>query len=96
MARCGDGKACAKGGDCQSGVCPVAVCAAPKCDDKVKNGSETDIDCGGGCAKCAPGQACGQAADCASGKCESAACVALRLDLLCPGSGRLGRRAQLA
>jgi hypothetical protein len=42
----------------------------PSCTDKMKNGDETDIDCGGAsCPKCANGQACGKKTDCMSGFC---------------------------
>ena len=40
------------------------------CEDGVKGGLETDIDCGGGvCGKCAGGKRCNGATDCLSGKC---------------------------
>lgn len=46
--------------------------ANPICTDKVKNSSETDVDCGGGsCPKCAPGLACASGSDCALGPCEA-------------------------
>jgi hypothetical protein len=76
-ARCIDGKKCKLGGDCQSGVCGgtdggTGTCTAPSCTDKVKNGTETDIDCGGTCAtKCDNQKACKVAADCKSGVCDS-------------------------
>src|SRR5690242_2058603 len=38
----------------------------PTCTDGVKNGDETDVDCGGSCSnKCAVGKGCGTATDCA-------------------------------
>jgi hypothetical protein len=49
------------------------------CFDGVKNGSETDIDCGGSCAKkCALTQGCMNGGDCTSGFCGaiSKVCVA--------------------
>ena len=47
--KCRDGKACAFDVDCATGYCPTEskVCAAPRYDDGVKNGSESDVDCGG-------------------------------------------------
>ncbi len=48
----------------------------PTCSDGQKNGSETDIDCGEGCAPCDVGEGCGAPADCQSGKCEGGVCVA--------------------
>ncbi len=50
---------------------PEATCA-----DGVKNGSETDVDCGTACeAKCALGQGCKSNGDCGSdGKCDKGVC----------------------
>ena len=40
-----------------SGVCTGGVCQTPACTDGVKNGSETDVDCGGGsCPGCGTGR----------------------------------------
>jgi DNA-binding beta-propeller fold protein YncE/mono/diheme cytochrome c family protein len=51
---------------------------AATCNDGVKNGSETAVDCGGSCAThCANGQACGAAADCTSGSCVGGLCQAM-------------------
>ncbi len=50
---------------------------APTCTDLIKNGAESDVDCGGGtCPKCALTRACALAADCASGICTGGRCVA--------------------
>jgi Putative metal-binding motif len=40
---------CVSGAQCTSGVCKSNVCQAPSCTDGVKNGSEVEVDCGGGC-----------------------------------------------
>jgi hypothetical protein len=53
--------------DCQSGVCDFTLltCQPPPCADGAKNGSETDIDCGGGaCPGCAVGSGCVILQDC--------------------------------
>ena len=66
-APCTDGKTCATNADCQSKYCieQSKVCAAPRSDDNVKNGDETDVDCGGANApKCAAGKACQGDRDC--------------------------------
>ncbi len=70
---CADGLACVIGADCNSGVCTALICAAPACDDNVKNGTETDDDCGGPgqCDRCGVGQICVAASDC-----ESVVCLA--------------------
>lgn len=52
--------------------------AVPSCTDGIKNGSETDIDCGGNdCTGCADGKACKGYADCATGTCSGGICVAV-------------------
>jgi hypothetical protein len=49
----------------------------PTCTDTVKNGTESDIDCGGNCTtKCATSKACAVAADCVSGVCTNKLCAA--------------------
>ena len=51
----------------------VASCgaAAPTCTDNVKNGNETDIDCGGGtCGACIDGKTCLVNSDCQSNICS--------------------------
>jgi hypothetical protein len=48
------------------------------CNDIVKNGSETDVDCGGTCPlKCADGKACSTTPDCAlASACVTSVCTA--------------------
>ena len=60
---CGAGYICS-GGKCQT------------CSDGLKNGTETDIDCGGGgsCAKCTNGKKCTVANDCSSNQCVDGYC----------------------
>ncbi len=43
---CADERTCGVAADCQSGVCTDGVCRVPTATDLVKNGNETDIDCG--------------------------------------------------
>lgn len=67
--KCADGKTCAADGDCAGNLCPDAtkVCSAPSYDDGVKNGTETDVDCGGagaGFKKCAEDKVCAVDNDC--------------------------------
>jgi hypothetical protein len=53
-------------------LAPAADLAMATCTDGVKNGQETDIDCGGPlCPKCVNGKMCVQASDCASGSCSA-------------------------
>jgi V8-like Glu-specific endopeptidase len=74
--KCGLGAHCNRATDCASGACLLGRCMA-LCNDQVKNGAETDVDCGGGsCAGCAAGLACQVGTDCASGACADGRCVA--------------------
>ena len=73
-SKCDDGKGCGKNEDCKNGRCSNRVCVAAQCNDTVKNGSETDIDCGGpSCGDCPDGKACLAGTDCTSGVCSSTA-----------------------
>src|SRR5439155_181355 len=80
---CTAGRHCLVGSDCTSLVCSPTthICEAPTCSDGVKNGSETDVDCGGGaCTACATakrslaGSDC-QSFNCADGVCCNSACT---------------------
>jgi hypothetical protein len=69
---------CNTSNDCtdpQKPVCNASnVCVAATCTDNMKDGAETDIDCGGPlCMKCDDGKACSAAngSDCKSGVCDS-------------------------
>jgi hypothetical protein len=46
------------------------------CSNGVKDGNETDVDCGGSCAACANGRACLANADCQSARCVNGVCQA--------------------
>jgi hypothetical protein len=62
-------------GDCPSRVCVKGACAEASCSDGVMNGSETGVDCGGGCSGCPPGAACIRSSDCAAGTNQMAPCI---------------------
>jgi len=50
--------------------------SAPSCGDKIKNGHEADVDCGGPrCKKCADSKKCTAPSDCLSGVCTNKACA---------------------
>jgi hypothetical protein len=72
--------ACLRDGDCASGRCYAARCTLPTCLNKVRDGDETDLDCGGSCASCGPGQKCRVSGDCASEVCTGGLCQARPLD----------------
>jgi hypothetical protein len=64
--------------DCDDPSCAAAkACAPASCTDQIKNGNETDLDCGGACAACGDGATCGGDRDCGSGLCGAATCVRL-------------------
>jgi hypothetical protein len=62
-------------GDTQ-GRCPTTnQPSGPTCSDGITNGTETDVDCGGGtCPRCATGKTCASRNDCASARCDTGAC----------------------
>jgi hypothetical protein len=81
---CAEDQMCVQGSDCLSRVCGTCtkagctgnVCTMPSCDDKVVDGDETDVDCGGSCPKaCAEDMKCGAGTDCASTSCSNGVCV---------------------
>ncbi|MFT3695057.1 MAG: hypothetical protein QM831_18105 [Kofleriaceae bacterium] len=57
---------------CADGECAPTT-AVNTCLDRVKDGDETDIDCGGSCHPCVGLQGCATGSDCDSGTCESTA-----------------------
>jgi len=75
VARCAPGQGCAATTDCNNVLCNVGtrVCDPPTSTDGLKNGTETDIDCGGGAPTMAPGcpddQKCTVDKDCSSAFC---------------------------
>lgn len=73
----GDCVECTQGSHCASLICGAGgVCQAPACDDNVRNGSETDVDCGGSCgATCDNAQQCSVTADCATATCQGGYCI---------------------
>jgi len=79
---------CGGDADCQSGACRAGVCAAlgggspcqsgldPTCHDCVRNGPETDVDCGGdACLPCGAGKGCISDGDCTSAYCAQGTCA---------------------
>jgi hypothetical protein len=81
----------------------------PLCSDLIRNGDETDIDCGGTCGPCNVGDRCNIDEDCDKGTCNAGRCKALpcadgvqdgdETDVDCGGSCRKcagARRCQVA
>lgn len=55
---------------------PTETMPTPTCTDSIRNGAETDVDCGGGtCGKCVDKKACVAASDCGSGTCTNKVCT---------------------
>lgn len=80
-ATCDVGQSCSSRMDCESKTCIGGTCAEPTCSDNVKNGQETDRDCGGpDCQTCSQGRSCSQDSDCETGMCEAGTCADSRLD----------------
>ncbi|AWV88584.1 hypothetical protein [Bradymonas sediminis] len=91
---CSDSGADSGVGDAQSDVSPVGDAEADSspqatCEDGVKNGSETGVDCGGGeCPACSQGLGCAVAQDCESGVCEEGVCAPVSCEV--SGCSRAG------
>ena len=68
-----DGEECDDGNDDDSDEC-TSLCAAPTCDDGIKSGDESDLDCGGSCDACDLGQLCAGDDDCGQGQCIAGSC----------------------
>lgn len=69
----GGGAGCVMDSDCKEAgtVCEQGECILTGCLDMMKNGTETDVDCGGmSCLACTNGKACNEAEDCASKFCD--------------------------
>lgn len=73
---------CLVNAHCASQICDATLqCSTAQCNDSVKNGAETAVDCGGGtCAPCATGQACLAGTDCVGGTCTGNVCAATCTD----------------
>lgn len=83
---CGTGLACNAAADCTSSVCEdddcdpgaATCCQAPACNDGVRNGNETAVDCGvAPCGRCDEGAPCTQGNQCDSNVCAGGACAEL-------------------
>jgi hypothetical protein len=77
--RCPEQGTCLADGDCVSADCNAGRCAAAStCNDDIRNGNETGVDCGGsdpGCQRCPDGAACNQASDCGNANCQGGLCI---------------------
>jgi hypothetical protein len=64
---------------CAQGRC-LTTQPAPTCFDRIPNGDETDVDCGGSCETCGADFACNDASDCQSGSCSGTCAAATCTD----------------
>ncbi len=75
---CSEANPCPEAQTCVDGVCHRGCegsSCKPTCDDKILNGDESAIDCGGSCPdKCVTGQPCNSSADCVDGVCQDDEC----------------------
>lgn len=60
--------------------CDVGSCMSTEiidhCDDRIQDGDETDIDCGGSCHACGFSTTCATDTDCQTGHCDEGSCRA--------------------
>ncbi len=92
------GDPCTSNAQCEDNYCANNKCATSSCTDNIKNGFETDIDCGGfACGACAINQTCTKNSDCKTnsctiaGVCEQTSCTdkiknGLETDIDCGGT----------
>ncbi|WP_437597220.1 SUMF1/EgtB/PvdO family nonheme iron enzyme [Sorangium sp. So ce590] len=73
---CADLQHCVVGSDCESLSCVSGSCLTESCSDGVKNGDETDVDCGALCGDCKPGDTCERSTDCSELVCVEQICQA--------------------
>ena len=75
---CATGKKCKITADCDKALCTGGTCAPPANNDGIQNGTETDVDCGGGAPtnapRCATGKMCLLTSDCNNVLCNGATC----------------------
>ena len=72
-----EAKTCASNDECKNvgGTCDDTLHQCVTCSDGLKNGTETDVDCGGSCsAKCEGGKTCKTGSDCENGVCKDGTC----------------------
>ena len=70
---CVDARDCAEGYSCGADY----ACAPPLCKNRVKDATESDVDCGGTCPRWDAGAACTADSDCKSNACDPLAHVCI-------------------
>lgn len=70
---CQTGQQCEANTDCETSACGTQSGLCSDCNNNIRDGDETAVDCGGGiCGLCAAGQTCSDDTDCQSGLCSDA------------------------
>ena len=71
--------------DCSLGYkCVARTCHNFHCGDKIKDGDESDVDCGGkDCPRCAAGKQCDTTADCDGTPCERTPAIWFSSSMVC-------------
>ncbi len=70
----GDCVGCLSDGDCAGQICKLSSCVPTGCSNGLKDGGETDVDCGGPCSPCADAKTCVIDNDCLSLVCKGKTC----------------------
>ena len=74
MGSCEIGQPCTDHSQCSSLFCSNNKCEQATCSDDMKNGKESDVDCGGSCVKCEDDKNCNEGSDCESNYCAYGTC----------------------
>jgi hypothetical protein len=76
-AKCALNQSCSSSSDCSTSSCVNGVCSEylPSCTNGVKDGSESDVDCGGSCGRCGVDRSCSADSDCTTLYCANGNCA---------------------
>jgi hypothetical protein len=74
--QCPVGETCATDADCATRNCAAGICKSTSATNGKKDGTETDVDCGGLAPACGNGKACAKDVDCKSVNCTQGLCTA--------------------
>ena len=88
------GAAGSGGGAGAGGAAGSGGSGGPSCNDGMRNGDETDVDCGGSCGGCEPGATCEVAGDCNSGHCVGGVCCDSACEGACETCNNVGGEGQ--
>lgn len=69
-SKCAVGASCTEAADCTTLNCVAGKCDASSCTNKIQDGKETGVDCGGTCPVACDGEPCTKNEDCQSTTCK--------------------------